>query len=297
MSQAPPDPTADSSAKPRINKVEAYFDDTAQDWSELYGKAKRVNDLVLADRKNVAIEQLTARIPADSYVLDAGCGAGLASADLLAAGHRILGVDISTKMLDHAKQNFDERGFDSERYELTNTDIIAAGLPAETFEGIIALGFLQYQDDEGMALTELKRILKPGGAIVITGPTNRRIANWLGMAKYYHALRRRLRFKKPKGNFTEEEIQAAREQQASRQLLNEISTHTYDLTRFDKLLTDAGFKVEHKRGHGYVNYAIIGGWIGYRGELFLHKFFTSVSKVLPIGRWANDVILVATKPK
>ena len=297
MTQAPSNSATDAGDKPRINKVETYFDDTAQDWSDLYGKAKRVNDLVLAERKRVAVEQLTSRIPADSRVLDAGCGAGLASADLLAAGHRILGVDISTKMLKHAKENFEAKGFEAARYELTNTDIIAAGLPAESFEGIIALGFLQYQSDEHKALEELKRLLKPGGALVITGPTDRRIANWLGMAKYYHALRRKLSFKKPTGEFTEEQIQAAREEKASRKLLNEISTHTYDLTRFDRLLTGAGFRVEHKRGHGYVNYAIIGGVIGYKGELFLHRFFTGVSKVLPIGRWANDVILVATKPK
>ena len=31
--------------------VEKYFDDNAQDWSELYGEAKRVNDLVLAARR------------------------------------------------------------------------------------------------------------------------------------------------------------------------------------------------------------------------------------------------------
>lgn len=297
MSQAPSSSASETSTKPRISKVESYFDETAQDWSELYDKAKRVNDLVLAARKRVAIEQLSARIPPDSRVLDAGCGAGLASADLLAAGHRILGVDISTKMLGHAKQNFEARGFEAARYELTNTDILEAGLPAESFEGILALGFLQYQSDEHKALQELKRLLKPGGALVITGPTDRRIANWLGMAKYYHALRRRLSFKKPTGEFTPEQIQAAREAQASRQLLNEISTHTYDLTRFDRLLTQAGFQVEHKRGHGFVNYAIIGGVIGYSGELFLHRFFTGVSKVLPIGRWANDVIMVATKPK
>ncbi len=294
MTQAQSDATSN---KPRIDNVATYFDDTAQDWSDLYGKAKRVNDLVLAERKRVAVEQLTMRIPADSRVLDAGCGAGLASADLLAAGHRILGVDIATKMLAHAKENFESKGFDASRFELTNDDIIEAGLPAESFEGIIALGFLQYQTDENKALVEFLRLLKPGGALVITGPTDRRIANWLGMAKYYHALRRKLSFKKAKGNFTKEEIEAARAEKASRALLSTISTHTYDLKRFDRLLTDAGFQVEHKRGHGYVNYAIIGGLIGYGGELFLHRFFTAVSKLLPIGRWANDVILVGTKPK
>ena len=28
----------------------------------------------------------------------------------------------------------------------------------------------------------------------------------------------------------------------------------------------------------------------------VHRFFTGVAKVLPIGRWANDLIVVARKP-
>ena len=45
-----------------------------------------------------------AELPADSLVLDAGCGPGLVSAPLLAAGHRVVGVDLSREMIERARK-------------------------------------------------------------------------------------------------------------------------------------------------------------------------------------------------
>ena len=61
------------------------------------------------------------------------------------------------------------------------------------------------------------------------------------------------------------------------------------------MLEAAGFDVLELRGHGYVNFAIIGPHLGFKGEMFLNRFFTAVSKVLPISRWANDIIVVARR--
>ena len=294
-------PRDDVADHAHIDLIETYFDENADDWSDLYGKAQRVNDLVLAARKDAAVAHLSAHVTSDARVLDIGCGAGMTSVDLMNLGCVVHGVDISSKMLDHARKNFERAGFPRERYELTCAGMFGADLETESYDAIAGLGFLQYQDDEAAALAELHRVLKPGGVLVITGPTQRKLANWLGMSRYYYALRRRLkRERKPAP--AAQAAQAAKATQAtqaaaggSEAVLHQISTHAYSFGRFRKLLEQAGFEVTSCKGHGYVNFEIIGRRIGQGGELFLHRFFSAIAKVLPIGRWANDLIVVAKK--
>ncbi len=290
---------AQSAPRPKdaehIDLIETYFDANAKDWSDLYSSAKRVNDLVLADRKNASVRHLAKHVGEGSYVLDVGCGAGMTAIDLMRLGCRVHGVDISSKMLDHARENFEQAGFDPKRWELSCAGLFGAELESESFDAIAGLGFLQYQDDEAAALRELYRVLKPGGTLVITGPTQRKFANWLGMARYYYALRRRVsRLLKPKPKAPPQPASKPVEG-GSEEVLHVISTHAYSYGRFRRLLSDAGFEVTSCKGHGYVNFEIIGRRIGSRGELFLHRAFTAVAKVLPIGRWANDLIFVARK--
>ena len=285
-----PKPTETS----RIELVESYFDENAKDWSDLYGKARRVNDLVLAARKDASVAHLTSRVPKGERILDAGCGAGRTSVDLMKAGYRICGVDIASKMLENAAKNFEAAGFDESNFELFCSDVFGVGFEPESFGGVAALGFLQYQSDELAALKELHRILKPGGILVVTGPTKRKFSNWFGLTRYWYALRRRLKgLGKPKpAPPPAKPVQKG----GGEDVLMAISTHYYGYGRFRELLTAAGFEVVTIRGHGYVNFELIGKRIGQRGELFLHRFFSGLARVFPfLGRWANDVIAVARK--
>jgi ubiquinone/menaquinone biosynthesis C-methylase UbiE len=51
------------------------------------------------------VEKVSGRIPAGSTVLDLGCGTGLPTARILtAAGHRVIGVDVSEGMLKLARE-------------------------------------------------------------------------------------------------------------------------------------------------------------------------------------------------
>ncbi len=298
-SHAQPAPeVGESSTSPgdeHIGLVETYFDANAEDWSELYRRAQRVNDLVLAARRDAAVELLARRLPPGALIMDAGCGAGLTALALIERGYHVHGIDVSQRMLDCCAQNLARHGVPPERYALSRTDIVRGGFAPETFDGIAALGFLQYQRDELQALRQLQRALKPGGALVVTGPTRVRLAEFFGLARYYYAARRRI------GRWLRRPAAApaavpAAAPSAQHHLLERISVHAYDPRRFRELLEQAGFRVEGHKGHGFVNFAIIGRRLGFRGELFLHRTLTAMSRVLPIGRWANDLVVVARKP-
>ncbi len=262
----------------RIDLVEEYFDENAKNWSKLYSKAERANDIVLRDRKDAAVAFLAQRLSAGARVLDAGCGAGLTAVDLTERGFFVHGVDVSDRMIDQFRENFEQRGIASESYALTHGDVLGAGFDDESFDAVSALGFLQYQQDEVGSLRELRRILRPGGLLFVSGPVKTRISNWFGLAGLY----RRMRW----GDTLP----------AGHEVLNTISDHYYTPRRMKQLLQAAGFEVLEQRGHGYVNFAFIGGRLGLRGELALHRGLTGLSKVLPIKRFANDMMAFAAKP-
>lgn len=76
---------------------------------------------------------LAGQLPAGSHVLDLGCGTGLPSArQLVEAGHRVTGVDLSPGMLKLAQENVPDAEFrrmdiyEVERYDLGPFDGIAA---------------------------------------------------------------------------------------------------------------------------------------------------------------------------
>jgi 2-polyprenyl-3-methyl-5-hydroxy-6-metoxy-1,4-benzoquinol methylase len=269
-----------------LDLVARYFDESADEWSSLYEKATRANDLLLADRKKLAVKFVESHLEGGARILDAGCGAGLTALELARRGYVLHGVDVSEKMIALAREHFRREGIPSERYEFGEDDLSKGTLPEGSFDGVTALGFLQYQSDEASALAAINRLLEPGGILVISGPMGgRKICNYLGLANLYYrsrGLARRLLRRPPRSP-------------SSPFLLQQISVHSYTVRRFKQLLGDAGFDVLISKGHGFVGYEIIDRWLSPRAEVALHRFFTGLAKVLPIGRWGNDLIVVARK--
>lgn len=62
-----------------------------------------------------------------------------------------------------------------------------------------------------------------------------------------------------------------------------------------RLLDSAGFDVVHHKGHGFGDWVIVGGLIGFRGELLLHRLLSRLATFTGIGRWGNDLVIAARK--
>lgn len=97
-------------------------------------------------------------------ILDAGCGTGLLMQELSSLG-TVEGIDISEEALDFCRR----RG-------LTNVqrgDVTQLPFASESFDLVTAMDILEHLDDDTGALREWRRVLKPGGRVILFVPAHR----------------------------------------------------------------------------------------------------------------------------
>jgi ubiquinone/menaquinone biosynthesis C-methylase UbiE len=99
-------------------------------------------------------------------LLDAPCGFGRHSIPLARAGYRVVGVDRSQALLDEAKS----RAGDQDGPELVHADYRELPFADASFDVALnlysSIGYLGDEEDT-RALTEIGRVLRPGGRLVI----------------------------------------------------------------------------------------------------------------------------------
>ena len=96
-------------------------------------------------------------------ILDAGCGAGPLLAALRDRGAVVTGFDKAPGMLDLARRRL---GDDAD----LRVAELGSPLPYsdDTFDDVTASLVLHYLEDWGPALAELRRVLKPGGRLIVS---------------------------------------------------------------------------------------------------------------------------------
>ena len=111
------------------------------------------------------LRRILALRPGES-VLDVGCGPGLQSAEMAAVvgpEGRVVGVDISETMLAMAQA----RSAGLPWVELTRADALALPFAEGVFDAAVATQVYEYVADVDGALSELFRVMRPGGRVVI----------------------------------------------------------------------------------------------------------------------------------
>jgi SAM-dependent methyltransferase len=95
-------------------------------------------------------------------ILDVGCGAGPLAAALRERGAVVTGLDSSAKMLELARTRLGEDA------DLHLADLSSAlPFPDGAFDDVVAALVLHYLEDWTAPLAELRRVLAPGGRLLI----------------------------------------------------------------------------------------------------------------------------------
>jgi SAM-dependent methyltransferase len=126
-----------------------------------------------ADRARRQLRMLAAALrgaPAGRRILDIGCGDGAATS-LIATGrrqHHVIGVDWSTRAIEQARAH----GFD-----LISAGVDPPGLPIATgtIDLVVMSELIEHLVDTDAALAEARRVLRPGGTLLLSTPN---LAAW-----------------------------------------------------------------------------------------------------------------------
>lgn len=150
-----------------------------------YDHLAPVYDIQYAEEQNAKMKAAlnNAKPGGNELVLDLGCGTGLLFERIVRSTKLLVGVDISSKILQEAKKR---------AKLLPNTAILRADADYtpfrnQTFDRVFAITLLQNMPNPLKTLREIKRISKPRSRIIVTGLkkefTQERFMNLLNKAK------------------------------------------------------------------------------------------------------------------
>lgn len=119
-------------------------------------------------------------------VLDAGCGAGWYSGQLIARGARVTSIDASAEMVRHTRARLGE-GADVRVADLAQPLSFAQDA---SYDGIVSALVLHYLRDWTTALAEFRRILKPDGWLLFSTHHPATDAELFGTTRYLEVAQR-----------------------------------------------------------------------------------------------------------
>lgn len=119
-------------------------------------------------------------------VLDVGCGTGYFAgllADVVGADGLVVGVDASSEMIDYASRHHGRQS--NCLFELGTAE--ALSFPPDHFDVVVSSLFMHHlpPDLQATALTEMWRVLRPGGSLLIAEAHVPRTFGWQFLARLH----------------------------------------------------------------------------------------------------------------
>jgi SAM-dependent methyltransferase len=200
-------------------------------------------------------------LPADARVLDAGCGSGRTLQELVDYGE-VSGIELDAESAELARSR--------DHGEVRTGRLEELPWSEATFDLITCLDVIEHVPDDGAALSELRRVCRPGGWLLVTVPAYQ--ALWSAHDEANHHFRRYSR-------------------QGLRRAANAAGWHVQRLSSFNSLLLApaAAVRLTQRRlgtHNGYTSDLALGpAWLNdvLERPLALEASWLARGRTLPLG--------------
>jgi 2-polyprenyl-6-hydroxyphenyl methylase/3-demethylubiquinone-9 3-methyltransferase len=146
-----------------VNPAEtSKFDKLASRWWDKNGESRPLHDLNPA-RLNYIADRIALK---GARVLDVGCGGGILSEALAAAGANVTGIDLAPRVLEVARLHLHESSVQVDYREIS-VEALAAEMPMR-FDAIACMEMLEHVPDPGSVIAACAALLKPGGRLFLS---------------------------------------------------------------------------------------------------------------------------------
>ena len=125
--------------------------------------------------------QLARTLTAGRDVLDIACGEGYGADILAATAKSVVGIDISPEAIEHAKSCYrDPRIF----FRVGSaTDI---PIPDASVDMVVSFETIEHLEDHDRMMQEFRRVLRPGGLLMISSPNKLEYSDKPGYSNQFH---------------------------------------------------------------------------------------------------------------
>jgi ubiquinone/menaquinone biosynthesis C-methylase UbiE len=150
------------------NRVNDLFQTTASKWKDIYREENLYSRLYQQRMELVLSLVDEIGLAADARALEVGCGPGVITAALAEREYLVNAIDTVADMIEMTRKLADESGLGA-RVQTQICDIRDLCFADNSFDVAVVVGVTEWLDSLGKPLSEIVRVMKPGGYLIVTG--------------------------------------------------------------------------------------------------------------------------------
>ncbi|MFZ5876642.1 MAG: class I SAM-dependent methyltransferase [Nitrospirota bacterium] len=139
-------------------------------------------------RESLLAGLVTRAVEPGATVLDAGCGGGSLAVALAVRGYRVVGVESSPECVARARRRAAQSGV-SGLVSINRGDVTALPVADASVDAVVSGEVLEHVTDDAAAAAEYRRVLRPGGACLVSVPAHPALWDvtdeWAGHVRRY----------------------------------------------------------------------------------------------------------------
>ena len=119
-------------------------------------------------------------------LLEIGCGTGTDLLQFARAGARVTGLDLTPRSVQIAARRFEVHGLEG-KFGIGDAENLA--FPDASFDAVYSFGVLHHTPETGRAVSEIHRVLRPGGQALVMLYHRQSLHYWGGLVLKHGVLR------------------------------------------------------------------------------------------------------------